>query len=156
MDKNRLLWMLVVADVLLAFAAVGAEGFFGWTLPPELRQFEHERITASPFASFGSVIHLGLLVTTTCLALLSWIGLVSYWPIARKLYLVSLASWILLVLFSGPSVRTPISLVFSMLDALVAGVILGLVYFSDLARRFERTPSERAVAAGLNLGIHRA
>jgi hypothetical protein len=37
MNKRHLLWILVAVNVLLTFASVGAEGFFGWTLPPVLR-----------------------------------------------------------------------------------------------------------------------
>jgi hypothetical protein len=46
--------------------------------------------------------------------------------------------------------------VFGALDALTAGVIVGLVYFSDLARRFERAPVRVAAPPGTSLGADRA
>jgi len=53
-------------------------------------------------------------------------------------------------------VKTPIGSVFSEMSALVGGVILGLVYFSDLAGRFEPGSAETRAPAGVNLGTHRA
>ena len=156
MNKNRLLWMLVATDVLLAFASVGAEGFFGWTLPPPLAEYNHTRFTGISISRVGDVIHLLLLATTVLCAFAAWIGLVSYWRFARRLYLVSLALSILLILLSGPRVETSIGAMFSAMNALVGGVILGLVYFSDLARRFERAPVERVTPAETRLGTDRA
>ena len=147
--------MLVAADVLLAFASVGAEAFFGWTLPPSLAEYTHTRFTGFTISSAGGVIQLFLLATTVLLAFGAWIGLVSYWRFARGLYLVSWATWILLILLSGPRVRTSVGTMFSEMNALVGGVILGLVYFSDLARRFERAPIER-MAPATSLGTDRA
>ena len=153
MNKSHLLRMLVAADVLLAFASVGSEGFFGWTLPPPLA--EYARLRFSRFPGAGDVIHLLLLVTTVSFAFVSWIGLVSFWRFARRLYLVSCAIGLLLILLSGPSVQTSIGAMFSAMNALVGGAILGLIYFSDLARRFERESVERSAPAGMNLGTDR-
>src|SRR5690348_8721828 len=132
MDKSRVLRILVAADVMLAFASVGAEGFFGWTLPPSLAEYRHARFSGSPFSSPGGVFHLFLLATTTCVAFAAWIGLVTLWRHARRLYVFSLATGMLLILFSGPSVQPSIAAAFTVMNALVAGAILGLVYFSDL------------------------
>ena len=151
MNKNHLLRMLVAVDVLLAFASVGAEGFFGWTLPPSLAEYERTRFSISGPAD---VIQLFLLATTVLCAFAAWIGLVSYWRFARRLYLVSWAIWILLVLLSGPSVKPSVAAMFSEMNAMVGGAILGLVYFSDLARRFERAPVER-MAPATSLGTDR-
>ena len=59
------------------------------------------------------------------------------------------ALWLLQVLFDGPAVMPSVSLVFRLLNALASGLIIGLVYFTDLARRFEpRTaPSGAATVA---------
>ena len=142
MNRSRLLVVLVAVNVLFAFASAGAEGFFGWTLPPALA--EYARLRVSHLLSPGEVVQLVLLATTVLFAFASWIGLVSYWRFARPLFLVSLVTWILHILISGPSVRTSVGAMFSVMDAMVGGAIIGLVYFSDLARRFERAPVETA------------
>jgi hypothetical protein len=137
MDKSRLLWILVAADVLLAFGSVGAQGFFSWTLPATLEEFNASNGT-SPF-------QLVLLGITTVSAFAAWIGLVSFWRRARELYVVASACGIVLLLFSGPQVMPSVAAAFGALNGLASGAILGLVYFSDLARRFERRPVVQAV-----------
>ena len=151
MDKIRLLRTLVAANVLLAFASVGAEAFFGWTLPPVLKDFTHAQ-----FSDFPSTIHFLLLATTTLCAFAAWIGLLSYWRFARRLFLVSLVLASLTELFAGPSVRTSVGATLSAMDMLVAGAILGLVYFSELARRFEGAAITSTPAVGAGLRADRA
>ena len=45
MIKCRLLVLLVMVNVLFAFASVGAEAFFGWTLPPSLADYTRLRFS---------------------------------------------------------------------------------------------------------------
>lgn len=154
MNKNRLLWTLVVANVLLAFASVGAEAFFGWTLPPELRDYERARFSGFRTMGAGGAFQFLLVATGALTAFAAWIALLSYRRFARRLFLISLALTLLHVLLSGASVRTSVGAMFSVMDSVVAGAILGLVYFSDLARRFEGTAADDATpaAAGLDAG----
>jgi len=156
MNKTHLLWILVAAQILLTFASVGAEGFFGWTLPPVLAEYSHSRFTTSPFSNPGSVLRLFLLVTTSLAAFAAWIGLVFVWRGARRLYIFSWVMGTLLTLSSGARVDTSMGAAFAELSALVGGVIFGLIYFSDLARRFERSPAEQAGPVGTTLGARRA
>ena len=137
MDKSRLLWILVAADVLLAFGSVGAEAFFGWTLPPALSEFKR--------AEGRGTVGLILLAITTVSAFAAWIGLASFWRSARGLYLFACACFLTELLFSGPRVMPSVAAVFSTLNGLISGAIIGLVYFSDLRRRFERAPVVHAV-----------
>jgi hypothetical protein len=156
MNKSHLLWILVAVHVLLTFASVGAQGFFGWTLPPVLAQYSHSQFVASPFSSPGSVLRLLFLLTTSVFAFAAWIGLVVFWRGARRLYIVSSVLGLLLILFSGARVDTSVGAMFGEMSALVGGVIFGLIYFSDLARRFEPASAARAVFVGTDLGTHRA
>lgn len=143
MNKNRLLWVLVAVDVLLAFTSVGVEGFFGWTLPPTLAAYNQARFSSFSISSPGDVLQLLVLGVGVLFAFTAWIGLVTFWRPARQLYLVSWAIWLLITLTSGPLVVTPVAAMLRDMNAVVGGVILGLVYFSDLARRFEPAPVER-------------
>jgi hypothetical protein len=136
MNKSHLLRILVVANVLLAFASVGAEAFFGWTLPLELAQYERAR-HAIDFSNPVYVFRFLMIAVTSLFAFAAWIGLASFWRHARGLYLVSWALWLFFILVAGPRVQTSVGSMFSAMDALVAGTIVGLVYFSDLAGRFE-------------------
>jgi hypothetical protein len=62
----------------------------------------------------------------------------------------------LLILWSGARVETSVGAMFGEMSAVVGGLIFGLLYFSDLARRFERLPANRAVSVGMDLGADRA
>jgi hypothetical protein len=147
MNKSRLLLILVAANVLFAFGSVGAEAFFGWTLPPALAEYEHERFTSFSIASPADATRLLLIAFNALLAFAAWIGLASFWRYGRGLFLVQWACWVLYVLIAGPRVRTSVGSAFGAVGTLVAGIIIGLVYFSDLARRFERTPVAPAEAS---------
>jgi hypothetical protein len=153
MNKSRLLYVLVAANVLLAFASVGVEGFFGWTLPHSLAEYNDAR-----FAGFSpwSIIRLPILAGCVLTAFAGWIGLVTFWRFGRPLYLVSCAFGLLLILVSGPSVTISISAMLKELNGVVSGIILGLIYFSDLARRFERAPLAKVAPSEVGLGANRA
>ena len=148
MSKSRLLWILIAADVLLAFGTVGAEAFFGWTLPSELAEYRNSLET--------SAFRLFWLGFTTLSAFVAWAGLASFWRPARAIYLFAQATWIFFALISGPQVTTSVGVAFSLLNTLVSGAIIGLVYFSDLARRFERKSVDPSAAAGMSFGTHQA
>ena len=139
MDKTRLLRFLVVADVFLAFGSVGAQALFGWTLPPELQAFTHDRFNRLP--GLLDVFPLFLVWTTSVCALVAWVGLLTFWRHARGVYVASLSFWLLHILFAGASVKPSVAALFTTGNAVIGGMILGLVYFSDLARRFEREPA---------------
>lgn len=148
MNKKHLLWFLVAANVLLTFASVGAEGFFGWTLPPVLAAYEHEKITGfSPWTSLTEAMRLMVLCVTGLVAFAAWTGLATFWRHARGFFLFSVALDVLLRLVEGPLVTTSIGAAFRMMDLLVAGMIIGLVYYSDLARVFERPKAAQGSAA---------
>ncbi|HEY6194693.1 MAG TPA: hypothetical protein VI504_06575 [Candidatus Eisenbacteria bacterium] len=137
MDRQWLLRILVVVNILLAFASAGAEEFFGWTLPPELAAYAHARFVESPLANPSATFHIVVLAALTLCAFAAWIGLLYFWRPARRLYLACMAMSVFLALISGPSVATSIGAAFRLMDGLVSGAVLGLVYFSDVAGRFE-------------------
>jgi len=143
MSRERTLVWLVAADVFLAFSGIGVEMFFNWTLPAPLREYAHGS-GAFSLCQFGL---LALWAMTSLSAIAAWVGLLNYWWFARRLYVISCAAWLTLILCSGPSVATPLSHMLHMLNALVGGMILGLVFFSDLSNRFERNAA--AVASGV-------
>jgi len=136
MNKQRMLVALVVTDVFLAFSVIGAELFFQWTLPGSLRDYGHSR--PFPPSSLWDLWILGLWATTVMSTVVAWVGLVNLWWFARRLYVFAWATWILLTLVSGPAVLTPVGAMFDTVESVVGGLILGLVYFSDLSRAFER------------------
>ncbi|TMQ56801.1 MAG: hypothetical protein E6K72_04355 [Candidatus Eisenbacteria bacterium] len=134
MSKERTLVVLVATDAFLAFSVCGVEAFFQWTLPSPLREF----VGGSGHPSFRQFGMLWLWGLTAACAITAWIGLVNYWWFARRLYIASMTATLLLRLASGPVVMTPLGAMLDTLDWAAGGAILGLVYLSDLSRRFER------------------
>ena len=144
MNKKHLLWFLVVANVLFAFASVGVEGFFGWTLPPALAAYNHERFTGF---SAWEALRFMVVGMTALVAFAAWTGLATFWRHARGLFVFSLGLDVLFRLIAGPSVTTSIGAAFRTVDCVIAGTILGLVFFSDLAHVYERGAVNEATPA---------
>ena len=108
MNHQQLLRILVAADVLLSFASVGAEGFFGWTLPSTLASYEHARFAEVPWSHPIGTFRFFVLAALTLCSFAAWIGLLSCRRFARPLFLVCTATSIFLLLISGPVVMTSI------------------------------------------------
>ena len=136
MNKERALLILVALDVVLTFSVIGGEMFFGWTLPGSLKDYVSSKLlfptTAWQFTLFA------LWAANVGLTVASWVALLNLWWFARRLYVTAWGLWILIVVLSGPSVLNPVGAMFDSLERLVAGAIIGLVFFSDLSRHFER------------------
>lgn len=146
MSRERALVVLIAADVFLTFAAMGVEAFFSWTLPGTLRDYVRGS-GAFGFRQFGLLFLWAL--TAVC-AITAWVGLLNYWWFARRLYVIACVATTTLLLFSGPVVSTPLGGMLERLNWLVGGAILGLVYFSDLSRHFERSAAEVTNGARAN------
>ena len=135
MNKDRVLLALVAADVLLAFSGIGAQIFFNWTLPTSLQEYAWSDSSGSGAWDASRFV---LWAATSACGIAAWIGLVNSWWFARRLYVVAWTSTTLLTLLAGPSVQTPIGAMVGTLGSVVSGAIMGLVFFTDLSRRFER------------------
>ena len=136
MNLRRVLTALIVADVFCAFATMGAAMFFHWSLPALLQPFAGSH-SFEGTGLFGSLrVLLG--ATSVGCTLVAWVALPNLWWFGRRLYSIAWASWVLHALVGGASVLSGPGAMFTMLGSVVGGAILGLVYFSDLRRSFER------------------
>ena len=70
---------------------------------------------------------------------ISWIALWQLWPSARWLYVSSWIAALLFVAVSGALVTSALGAVFLYLPSLAGGVILGIVYFTELRNVFDRS-----------------
>src|SRR5262245_52803913 len=105
MSKKHLFQILIVANVMCAFASVVAEAFFSWTLPPVLAHYQLDRFHDMRFG----ILRLTALGVCSLLAFAAWIGLARFWQHSRRLYLVAWGAWLLFILFTGARVRTSVS-----------------------------------------------
>ena len=141
MRNDRVLLILVVADFVLVMFTLITEFALSWTLPQPLRGYtSSSEIRLTDVALFPW--WLGVVGAT----LVSWIGLLNYWRPARILYVGAWVAWLGLVALSGPSVMTAPGAAIEKLEHLVGGAIIGLVYFSDVSKRFDESDLETAPA----------
>lgn len=140
MRNERLLPLLVLADFVLSVASIAIEGILHGTLPGDLQAYV--------FESFGPPWSLsGLAVTVFWSVALgatitAWIGLLVRWRFAREIYLAAWGAMLAVVLLSGPSVMTAAGAVVETLAAIVSGILIGFVYFSDGKKLFVEQPEE--------------
>ena len=78
-----------------------------------------------------------LLLAASCVA---WAGLWFFQRWARLLYSVLVLVSLIVILFQEPAATPPFAAMFFTVSTLASGVILGLVWFSDLRSSFERRP----------------
>jgi hypothetical protein len=147
MPRERWLHVLVAADVVLAYATIGAESILHKFLPGPLA--EHQR--SSWLAHDGSALawfETGLWLASVATFVLAWIALVMYWRRARELYLAAWGLTALSLALRGPAVWTAPGSVLDTVGTLVSGSLIGLVWFSDLAARYGEPQAGAAAPAG--------
>jgi hypothetical protein len=132
---TRWLRILIAAEWLLVIIAVPLAFFLESTLPVQLRQFlaaEYEK----PF-SFAEAIQLVAMFITLALWLAGSVGTFMLWRYGRPLYLAAVVTGVAFTPFVGPSVMAPLASAFAEASQAIAGVVLGLLYFSPLRDRFQ-------------------
>jgi hypothetical protein len=138
MRNQRVLTFLVVADIVLSVAAVVAEIAFQWTLPEPLRKYVDQ--WGEPSLTPFEFVQLGLFFVVLSVTITAWISLLN-WRWGPALYITALGLNALGTALSEPSVSTAAGATIEIPAMLVGGMILGLVYFSDLRERFRPQPA---------------
>jgi hypothetical protein len=141
MRNDRVLLILVVADFALVMFTLVAEFALSSTLPQPLRGY-----ASLPEFTLADIALFPWWLAIVGATLVSWIGLLNYWWPSRILYVGAWLAWLVLVALSGPSVMTAAGAAIETLEHLVGGTIIGVVYFSDLSKRFEEGDLETAPA----------
>jgi hypothetical protein len=88
--------------------------------------------------SAGDAVALLFFGTLIIAAVVSWIALWLLKPWARVLYTAVVIISLVFALFLGPVVTSSLAEVLSTISTLASGLILGLIWFSELRSRFER------------------
>ena len=135
MNRVRTLYALIAADVFLAFATIGVESVFHKFLPPTLADHQM-RSWLEWRGGATAVFELAVWAASVAAFLIAWIGLASFWPRAREIYLAAWSLTALSLALGGPSVLTSPGSVLDSVGTLVSGALIGLVWFSELAPRY--------------------
>ena len=131
--RSTLRWLVIVEILLTAFS--GAVSFLQTPfLPPALQQFERES-----FSSFGirELLLLCLAAPLLILSLIAWIALLRGWRSGRTLYTIVWLAVAPLMLLLGPRVASALLSTVDAATSVIGGIILGLLYFSDIRRLYE-------------------
>ena len=131
--RSTLRWLVAVNFLLTAFA-ISAYLLQTPFLPATLQQFERDSVSAFSVRDlFGLCISIPLLV----LCIVAWVALLRGWRSGRRLYTITWIVSIPLALFGGPFVASALAATLESAASASGGVILGLLYFSDIRHFYE-------------------
>jgi hypothetical protein len=134
MNLRGTLRTLVLCEVGLAAISIAEAQLGRRLLPVELQTYAHTQeerdLSTADFAL------IGIAIPAFALLIVAWIGLWRFWPRARVIYTAAWALALVMVAFGGATVGSWLGQLLGYLGALVAGMILGITYFSDLRHQF--------------------
>ena len=136
MPLKTLLRVAILAEILLAAFGALVDIALETRLPESLRNY---LAAESESWLIADNIMLFVGIPTLIATIVGWIGLWRLWRPARPIYLYSWLAGLLLTAFTGPAVSSAVGYMLSDASVLSAGLILGLIYFSDLRHAFERS-----------------
>ena len=133
---QRILRYLIVAEIVLVVLMVAAAFVEDRFLPPLLQQYQ-ESISSDEFSS-TDILWLAVGIPALIVSIVAWIALWRGWRIGRRLYTIGWIAFLPVIAFTGPLVQTGAVSFIDTVSSLVGGVILGLLYFSDLRQQYDR------------------
>ena len=136
--RSTLRWLLVV-NILFSIFSIAVSFLQTPFLPELLQQFERESV-ASPLR-LHDVLFLCFAFPSLIFSIVVYIALWRGWRSGRRLYAISLVIAIPLCLMLGPRVESALLYTTEAAGCVIAGLILGLLYFSDL-RDFYESPKK--------------
>lgn len=133
MNNPRTLSTLILADILVTVSSAVWDAALGTS--PAAEPAAAARIGAGAWTLPGN-LGFALWIAVCVGTVLAWIGLLNHLKEARSLYAASWVGYLALAALREPAVASPVGSVLDLSAGLVGGMILGTVYFSDIAARF--------------------
>ena len=135
MNSELILRKLIIGEVALSLVLLSI-GLFGEPfLPASLHAYLQTQSDAPMTLRDWILLPVDLLVLV--LLVVAWVGLWRGWRSSRRLYTLLWVLTIPLLLVHGPDIASGVSRFFETFTTLVGGLIMGLLYFSDLRQRYE-------------------
>jgi hypothetical protein len=136
MNQLRLFRVLVAAQIGLVVLAIAASVRLEKTLPETLQVYLRAQQEA-PFSPKDAVL------TATAIPLLAamvvaWIALLRFWRIGPWFYLATTVAGVVLTVAAGPTVATAIETTLDTASSVIAGAVIAMTFFSDVAPRFRK------------------
>lgn len=138
MASLTVLRTLIIVELVSALLGIYADIALQSTFPPQLQVYLFIQ-SQGPFGA-GDALKSVVLVAFIVALVVAWVGLwfVKRW--ARTLYATLVIISLVLTLFLGPVVTSAFAAALYSISSLAAGVMLGLLWFSELRGKFE-TPA---------------
>ena len=129
---------LIIVELVSALLGIYADIALQSTFPRELQVYLFTQ-SQGPFST-GEALKVVVLVAFIVALVVAWVGLwfVKRW--SRTLYVTVVIISLVLTLFLGPVVTSALAAALYSISSLAAGVMLGLLWFSELRSTFE-TPA---------------
>jgi hypothetical protein len=137
MKIKTLFRVSIIAEWSLLVFGITLFSMLDSSLPDLLQQyqvFESERNM-----TLSDIIFLGIGIPVVLLNLISSIGLYFFRSWARPIYVATAVLSILVMIFSPPTVSTGIESAFEQFSILIGGVIIALMFYSDITDKFIRS-----------------
>jgi hypothetical protein len=136
--KRQFRLLLTLSIIALVLSTVA--GFLdSWLLPQAL--LDYQRSQHGVHLGVGELVVDLLGIPGALAAMLSVVGLYRFWPSARWLGVAAWAYMLLWMCFTpAPVLSNAVTASFSHCSTLLAGVVLGVVFFSPAADWFRKEP----------------
>ncbi len=138
---------LLFIYTLLVFGELASVPLTMNSLPESIRKFAEEQWKEElPDEQAGplALVSLGTLAAMV----ISLVGLAVLWRPARQLFTIYLLLIAIGVVLSGTTVQSELTSVLSFMNTIVAGLILGMIYFSPLRDYFDKLEPDEQVTTG--------
>jgi len=90
----------------------------------------------------GTVALTTLWIAVDAATVLAWLGILNLWRPARAIYFWTWVATLLLLPLESAWVFSPVGYMLDSAASLVGGALLGVLYFSDAGRWFERAAND--------------
>lgn len=139
-------------DMILLFRYLVVISFFLYTIFWFLPYFHYlwlnqEELNLLSYNSFNSIINFNILDYLSIIILLGWylvsLGLFFFIKIAKSLFLFMIILNLLLSIFEGFLILSPIDLLLYVILGLLDGVILAILYLTSISDKFNDEKSKK-------------
>lgn len=134
MSTATLLRVFILAELVTSLLAMYVDFALASSLPAPLQTYLLTR-SRGPF-DFGDVFALSVIVPLFVALVVAWIGLWMLKRWARVLYTALVVVSLVVTLFVGPIVTSALGAMLYSASSLAAGVILGIIWLSELRTSF--------------------
>ena len=135
MTKGQFRW-LITASIVASILGIMTDFIMEASLPESLRDYLNAQSEADLTTRDAIVAVVSLLFLVAWVVAI--IGLYCFWQFARPLMVIVLIGSIIISVVIGPTVQSGLTTAFAVVDTLLSGMILALIYTTPVRTWFEK------------------